>query len=596
MKINKKISKLLIMSLFVSNFSILSNATSNLEIPNRYQMLEGEYITIDDSTEGELTEIEVFGNTIQDENNLEDIQSVGDLYVDENGNPILDNQGREQYKIDIEIANGFNLINLNSDLWTIEGVNSGDCMTNYVIPVKPNTIYTYKQNKESWRGIYQTTEDGVQIKVLLSSMGKDYVFTTPSDCYFIQLYAGVVHNDLTQPLKREMQLYEGTKSLPFTKEVMTKTNKTTILLPTQLQKVGDVADRLYWDDEKGRYVIEKNIKKTTIDKNSSFRKMTYLNTDIFATTISDMVATNDTAHVSSNNRVTSVLNAGIEDYIGYTYNSVSANNSEIRFIEALNTTTDDFVLDRIGEDIINILYILKTPEIIETDITSKLKIPTYDGKTYIYAETENGISPTLKVTVDRLPQIAKNSVEEAETNSISANISLARMYVNMLPESTYKDQLQEQLTQLFSSDMVLDRKTATANLDLYIKSENMLSMTLSTNSVTFEDYSGVDDLEQSNAIKIDINSSLPYQLNAYLIDEIYNIDKDKKIDIDRLNIKDSDDINYKEFTDINEKLVLKDDCSRGNDLSHNIDLKLKGGEAYPADIYKTVIKFEAEQK
>ena len=64
---------------------MISNAS---EIPNRYQTLEGEYITIDNSTEGELHEIEIFGNTIKDENNLEDIQSVGDLYIDEDGNPI----------------------------------------------------------------------------------------------------------------------------------------------------------------------------------------------------------------------------------------------------------------------------------------------------------------------------------------------------------------------------------------------------------------------------------------------------------------------------------------------------------------------------
>ena len=45
-----------------------------------------------------------------------------------------------------------------------------------------------------------------------------------------------------------------------------------------------------------------------------------------------------------------------------------------------------------------------------------------------------------------------------------------------------------------------------------------------------------------------------------------------------------------------KKLVLKDNCDAENDLTHNIDLKLKGNLVYEADIYKTVIKFEAEQK
>ena len=63
-----------------------------------------------------------------------------------------------------------------------------------------------------------------------------------------------------------------------------------------------------------------------------------------------------------------------------------------------------------------------------------------------------------------------------------------------------------------------------------------------------------------------------------------------------LNIKINKDSDYKTFNDINEKLILEDDCEAGNNKSHSIDLKLKGGNAYPADIYKTVIKFEAEQK
>lgn len=73
----------------------------------------------------------------------------------------------------------------------------------------------------------------------------------------------------------------------------------------------------------------------------------------------------------------------------------------------------------------------------------------------------------------------------------------------------------------------------------------------------------------------------------------YNTDKTKKIDINRLNIRDNENADYKEF---NKKLVLKDNCDAENDLTHNIDFKLKGNLVYEADIYKTVIKFKAEQK
>ena len=48
-----------------------------------------------------------------------------------------------------------------------------------------------------------------------------------------------------------------------------------------------------------------------------------------------------------------------------------------------------------------------------------------------------------------------------------------------------------------------------------------------------------NEIEKDNAITISINSSLPYELNAYMLDEMYNSNKSKKIDMDRLNIKDN---------------------------------------------------------
>ena len=166
----------------------------------------------------------------------------------------------------------------------------------------------------------------------------------------------------------------------------------------------------------------------------------------------------------------------------------------------------------------------------------------------------------------------------------------------MLPESLYKDQLQDQLSNIFSSDIVLDRKTATSNLDLYIKCENILMMSLSTNSITFDDFSGVEDMVKENAVNISINSSLPYQLNAYLPTEIQNADKSNTMDKDILNIKENSESAYQTFSNTTDKIVLKDNCSAGNDLMHGVDIKLKGGIAHEKDVYKTTIKFEAEQK
>lgn len=107
-------------------------------------------------------------------------------------------------------------------------------------------------------------------------------------------------------------------------------------------------------------------------------------------------------------------------------------------------------------------------------------------------------------------------------------------------------------------------------------------LTLSTNSVIFEDFSGVEDLEKNNTLEISINSSLPYQLNLYLI--IQNNDKSETIDKSILNIRDNSENEYKAFADINKKLILKDDCTAGNGKIHNIDLRLASSNAYIADI------------
>lgn len=121
-------------------------------------------------------------------------------------------------------------------------------------------------------------------------------------------------------------------------------------------------------------------------------------------------------------------------------------------------------------------------------------------------------------------------------------------------------------------------------------------MSLSTNSVTFENYSGVEDLEMLDAVNITVNSSLAYSLNVCMPTTISNSDGSSTINFDIFNIKESTEAVYGKFTDNTNKVVLKTDCSKGNNINHKIDLKLDSNVAYKADIYKTVIRLEAQQK
>ena len=242
---------------------------------------------------------------------------------------------------------------------------------------------------------------------------------------------------------------------------------------------------------------------------------------------------------------------------------------------------------------ITVVYQLAIP------IYEPLKIePILNLYTDITNISNDSIIPAnMKITVDRVLNRAVESIGLAKVNPTVENLSRARMWVNLVGESVKKDELQSEVNNITNiADLQLDRKSASSNLDVYIKSENMLSLSLNTNSITFDGYSGTEDMEMLGAVNININSSLPYSLNAYMSSEISNSDKSETMPTDILNIRENSEGVYQRFDNTTDKIVLKDNCIRGNGLIHNIDLKLSSNLAHKADVYKTVIKFEAEQK
>ena len=196
---------------------------------------------------------------------------------------------------------------------------------------------------------------------------------------------------------------------------------------------------------------------------------------------------------------------------------------------------------------------------------------------------------------------AKDAVNTAEGAPSTTNIATARTLVNALQEGADKEGLQGRLNALTSiTDVTMPLQSATANVDVYIKCENLLSLSLSTNSVTFENFGGTEDLEKTNAVTLTVNSSLPYDVNAYLPTAIQG-SRGGTMKPDTLRIKaNSDNGAYKTFPGIgtgsNEKLVLLSDQADGNGITHGIDLKLQGGMANDADVYKATVKFEVVQK
>lgn len=171
--------------------------------------------------------------------------------------------------------------------------------------------------------------------------------------------------------------------------------------------------------------------------------------------------------------------------------------------------------------------------------------------------------------------------------------------ISSLPESPEKDDLLDVFDKIKDTlpDMpTFTPETVTSNLDIYIKSENMLSLSLDTNSITFENYSGVEDMEKLNAINLTVSSSLPYEVNSYLATEMQNANKNETLDKNILHVKESSQSVYKQFANTTDAIRLLDNQIAGNDNVHSVDLKLATSLAYKADVYKATLKFEVNQK
>lgn len=239
--------------------------------------------------------------------------------------------------------------------------------------------------------------------------------------------------------------------------------------------------------------------------------------------------------------------------------------------------------------------ILPNGERVEGD-NAKFKVLKNGKYTFqVYDIAGNMTEKTLDILDLRVVELL---VEKAEYTKLSYDISVAREAINVLPEIPEKELFQNRVNDIVEVVDIgpLERLNATSNLDLYIKSENMLNLSLNTNSITFEDFSGVEDVERPNAIELSINSSLPYDINAYLPTEIQNADKSKTMNKNILNIKENSQLNYQTFSNTTDKIVLKQNNPAGNDLEHGVDIKLKGGISHEKDVYKTTIKIEVVQK
>ena len=474
---------------------------------------------------------------------------------------------------DGELENGFIAGDTGMDTDDTQWIRS----TNY-ISVKPNTTYTLSKskkegalglrlydNKLNYLGMFHGITDGMYSSSIV----------VPSNCHYLRF-------NIVTELSTQFQIEEGsiaTEYEPYKESI------NTFYLNSPLLE----GDTIEYIDGKTTHI--KRSSQLFFDGSEDWYKESSFTTDnytCFTRSVSDLIKRGDNVIVSDKfvyKVATNTEEVGI-------WESYSGDAIRIKVQNSIARTVSEF-RQWLSENPVTVAYELANP--IYESIKADLSVNLFEGTTHI--STNSIIPPTIKVTVDRTINRATEAVELAKTNPTIANLSRARYWTNLLKESTKKDELQEEINNNVDIvDLQLERKTTSANLDVYIKCENMLSMSLDTNQISFSDFSGIEDVEKVNAVNVSINSSLPYQLNAYLPAEIQNSDKTKTMNKEILQLKESGESDYKKFININEKVVLKDNCSSGNQLVHGIDIMLRGGIAHEKDVYKAVIKLEAEQK
>ena len=447
--------------------------------------------------------------------------------------------------------------------------------------------------------------NNIMIDTTLTGFLKTRVLNVPSNSCYIYITAiqrgenneeDIV--DITEELDVMVNL--GETKIDY---IQYKTNKISILLNEPLRGLpSGVKDRII--KRNGQWVVERNTKEMLLNGSESWQCFNDTSVNMggdisyACLKINDIEFDHNTINIISdmfNGEKGNNYNYRKEMIYSWDRDETEVVDSRI-YIHVKNTKLKEISLNGykecLKENPIKIVYALQTPKYEPLNID--LTLNTYIDTTYIY---NNAVIPAnMKVAVDRVANRAVEAIQLTQENPTVHNISQARMWVNLMKESSNKDILSNQLDSITEiKDLNIEKETTTANVDVYIKSKNGLSMTLSTNSIIFDEFSGTEDMEKLNAVEVTVDSSLPYRLNTYLLSEIKNENSSKIIPKELFNIKLNGETDYKAFNNINEKLVLKEDCSKGQNR-YGIDLILKGSLTHEADIYKTIIKFEAEQK
>ena len=383
-----------------------------------YVNIEGSHISTDSSS-GYLKDVEILGNTIQDASNLADIRSVGDKV-----------EGQELYEIPV-LSVGGNLFNINSEyednlfyFYSTGNKVNDTSRRSYIVPIKEGMSVKYINSKDIHVTYY--TKDGVYISGEVS--GDSRVRVVPKGTYFAKFG---VRKDVGYEYDK-LCVCESSFANDYYEPY--QEDKLTILSPTQLEKVGDVADRIICKD--GVWGVEKNIESITFSGDEDY-SICYPNADYYSikcTNLFNIVDINEnTLCIISSGKYLNKTSWSSSSFVSGNeciFNTVNEKGCfQFTFKREGTFTSLNGCVNYIKNNNLLIKVPLKQPIFIPLPHDQQVKLRTFANKTNISFLTE--IEGTIKAQVPK----SLGATVNTHTEQIS-NLTKELDRVKKLEEST----------------------------------------------------------------------------------------------------------------------------------------------------------------
>ena len=461
--------------------------------------VQGENLSIEYTKEGYLREVEILGNTWQDDTDSKNLWNP--TFYTKNQYGITGIAGKGYHSGDItglkpntSYTISIGKITVPATAYYRIGIGASDSSVSNIGSVKwavsQNNGANETPNQLLNKYITNSTgEDGVLKVWLWNDKGTSDVEWLFDVCENIQLEEGSVATDYDNYYKADLsnikhlgQLYVDESNNPILDSegrnqykieiesrnyfnetelstITPKTHKTSILLPCQLRKVDDASDRLYWDSVNNKYIIEKNIIDVTFNSNSGW-SVTEKSSPIikYEYTLSD-----GSGIKVISNKMVSLGNKTDEK-------NIYIDSGKLYLI--LNET-DLVSADLYGLNIwmsnnpLTVYYQLATPQLIETTILEEIKQPTYKDKTHIFVNC--GIDGTIKA---KAPLDGGQAIQTLSAKNVALNEEVITLSLE-----------NEEIKEVNNTQDILIDTTMMATDEVYTMLEPILEMIPQTMSL-----------------------------------------------------------------------------------------------------------------